>query len=190
MDRAEHICELWRKYGYVMFPQQRAIYRQIAKRLDPTSSVIEAGCGDGIGGSLLATRTIGGWRYTGTDIDVSFAKALHPGMDFDVWNIEEPYVRLDKIGYGTVVAVEVIEHVSNVKSAIDHLKNAPGIPDELWLSTPNGRNKTDNPHHVHEYTPAEMLDLIGHADVLHWETFEPAPLDTDVTPLVYHWVRK
>ena len=194
-DRAEDLIDNWRKHGYVMFPQQRRIYEQIAYHASMHESALEAGCGAGIGSAMISYAMRGTHDNDGTligtdklDSNVEFAKQLYPWIEFGIWDIERPW-RGPKAA--AVVAVEVIEHVADPNVALHHLINA--ATDEVWISTPNGNGKPrppENPFHVAEYTPDEMLNMI-HAvrgcpvGVLGWEDFKPVPTNTDVSPLVY-----
>lgn len=185
-DRAADLCECWSKYGYVMFPQQVAIYRHLTSRV-AYRTVLEAGCGDGIGGAWLSVRAK---SYTGTDKlagNVAFARCLHPWLPFEVWDLNRPW---HGAAAETVVCVEALEHVGDPARALRHLLDA--ATHEVWFSTPNGSVKQEhppsNPYHVAELTPAEVLALVPaglRVKALHWETFAPVGLDTDVNPLVY-----
>lgn len=187
-DRAEDLLDNWRTTGYIMFRQQRAIYWQLAERLQ-RANVLEAGCGAGVGTAILAQRVN---SIVGTDKsknNVAFAKALYPWIDFGVWDIGQPSLQLRDV----VVAVEVLEHVADPVAALYHLIAA--ARREVWFSTPNGRGKPrppSNPFHCAEYTPAEVIQLVRAVrlecsiHVLSWETFEPvSPDTTNVDPLVY-----
>lgn len=190
-DRAEDLIDNWRKYGYVMFPQQRAIYRQIAERVREWS-VLEAGCGAGIGTAILSC---GGAKQCVVATDklpdnIEFARALYPWISFGIWDISQPW---DLPKAESVVAVEVLEHVADPQMALWNLVGA--ARKEVWLSTPNGAGKPrppDNPYHVCEYTPAEMLAMLFAVErvdavkVLSWEDFSIQDHDTKVDPLVYH----
>jgi hypothetical protein len=79
--------------------------------------------------------------------------------------------------------------VAHPKEAIGHLIAAAQWA--LWISTPNGTGKPrppENPYHVCEYTPREMLDMIGddHRVIIrNGGTWEPVDVDTSADPLVY-----
>lgn len=189
-DRAEDLLDNWRKYGYVVFPQQRAIYRQIGERIRG-QMVLEAGCGSGNGTAMLHRFAP---NITGTDKrsgNVAFARALYPWITFNEWDMSNPWTE----GYfSAVVCVEVLEHVADPRAALRNLIGA--ATREVWLSTPNGMGKPrppENPFHVCEYTVAEMRAMIADAggkavEMLSWESFLPLSDDTDVDPLVYRIV--
>lgn len=186
-DRAADLCDLWQRYGFVMFRQQRAIYERLALRC-AWKGVIEAGCGDGVGSALLERRAAKFLATDKLDCNVRFARELYPWIRFEQWDLNRPW-RGEKYEYA--VCVEAIEHVADPERALAHLVTAATA--EVWFSTPNGRVKREhppsNPWHVAEYTPTEVLGMVAglgrSAEVLDWETFEPVSVDTEVNPLVY-----
>ena len=191
-DRVADTVEHFREFGYVMFPQQRRIYELLAEKLED-KTVVEVGCGNGLGTAILSNSV---FEIVGTDKllgNVNFAKCMYPWINFGVWDIQKPIPRLPSVlKVSSVVCVETIEHVANPEKAIQNLIDA--ATEEVWISTPNGRGKKrppDNPYHVCEYTPEEMLIMIrdcsgwSQTEVLHWETFKFVSTETDVDPLVY-----
>ena len=188
-DRAEDLLDNWRKYGYVMFPQQRAIYDQI-RWLVEDKTVLEAGCGNGIGTAVLSLEACVVIGTDKSERNIAFARELYPWIAFDVWDIGQPWRGKQA---KAVVCVEALEHVADPQAALKNLIAA--ATEEVWISTPNGTGKPrppENPHHVCEYTPEEMAGMLGALDrktelrVLAWDDFRLLTLDTDVSPLVYH----
>lgn len=188
-DRAADLCECWQKYGYLMFPQQRAIYEHLSRRC-AYRTVLEAGAGDGIGGAQLDRRAK---NYRGTDklaSNVHFARCLYPWIEWDVWDISKPWhgERVE-----TVVCVEAIEHVADPEKALANLLDAANT--ELWFSTPNGLVKQEhppsNPFHTSEYTPAEVLGMLKgwRVDLFGWEHLEYLTAETVVNPILYRVVK-
>lgn len=192
-DRVGEAAELFRKYGYVLFPQNRRVYQQIAERVRGMS-VLEAGCGNGIGSAKLEAFA---GAFTATDklkVNVEFARGLYPWVDFQVWDVDGRWTGKPR---EAVVAVEVLEHVGDPRAALRNLIGA--ATREVWLSTPNGRAEDgtlkprppENEYHVLEYTTEEVVWMVREAapravvEIKHWETFAPLLLDTTVHPLVY-----
>ena len=174
--------------GPAMFPEQVAIYRHLAHRLRG-QRVVDVGCGMGVGTNVLAHW---GCRALGLDVSeeaVQIARALYPELTFLCWDITSGPVVVDREGTAEAcVAVELIEHVEDAIGAVRHLlASAP----QVILSTPNraspllGQHRPANPYHVREYTPQEMLELLGPAtirDPFSWREVGP---DSLMTPLVY-----
>jgi 2-polyprenyl-3-methyl-5-hydroxy-6-metoxy-1,4-benzoquinol methylase len=192
-DRVFDTVDHFDKFGHVMFPQQRVIYKNIARRIKGGGyTVLEAGCGNGVGTAVLERKA---GSLLGTDKlpkNIAFAQELYPWIYFETWDINEP----TKEKMDVVVCIETIEHVSNPGKAIENLVQAARYV--LWISTPNGINRPcppENPYHVKEYTPNEMVHLIldnspsnTAISILHWKTFEVVPQHTKVDPLVYRVV--
>jgi 2-polyprenyl-3-methyl-5-hydroxy-6-metoxy-1,4-benzoquinol methylase len=153
-DRARDLLEHWEKYGEVMFRQQRAIYQGLAAAVRG-KSVIEAGCGSGLGSAVLERAAASLVATDVLPVNLSFAAALYPWLDLRLWDLNQP------CPYGSAdvaVAVEAFEHVANPGRAAANLVNA--ARKEVWVSTPNGDGKVRppaNPHHVCEYTVDEVL---------------------------------
>lgn len=185
-DRAFDLCECWQKYGYVMFPQQRSIYRHLQGRC-AYRRVLEAGAGDGVGGAQIEQRAK---VYLGTDklaSNVHFARCLYPWITFDVWDIAKPW-HGDRAE--TVVCVEAIEHVADPEKALRNLLDAATV--EVWLSTPNGLVKREyppsNPYHCREFEPQEMFGMFrghGRVTVHDWQTFDVVQELGELNPIVY-----
>lgn len=202
-DMVQHAFERFSKTGYVLPPKQRCIYENLAVATR-RKSILEAGCGIGLGTAILK-RLDKPFLYRGevvhrivigTDLSekhLAFARQMFPACGFDLWDIMAgPYPA--KL-YDVVVAVEVIEHVGNAKKALNNMFLS--TREEIWFSTPNRNapeiNKVQprNPHHVHEYTPQEIRDMCPAGCDLtlhHWENLRELPLDTEITPVVYHIV--
>ena len=175
--------------GRVLIPEQRLIYEQLATIL-AGRKVLEAGCGIGLGTSILARQC----AALGTDVSpmqVAFARQMFP-CDYNVWDIASgPYV---PNGADVVVAVEVIEHLRDYRAGLTNL--VASASHEVWLSTPNRNNpslsdeRPNNQHHVHEFTPDELLQLAGPlcklVTVHHWDGLEEVDSGSDITPLLYH----
>lgn len=191
-SRVHEPAELFDKYGYVMFPQQRRIYENLANRLKGRQ-VLEVGCGNGVGSALLDRTTRQLIATDKLEQNVKFADGLYPWIKFGLWDITRPAPWESKAE--VVVAVEVIEHVQDVQAAIRNLLAA--ADREVWISTPNGTDKPrppENPYHVREYTPTEMIEMLtGLTDqavikvrVLDWENLNRLADPEKTDPLVYH----
>jgi len=199
-DRVADLFSTYERYGYVMFPQQEKIYQEITSRIIG-KTVLEAGCGNGVGSGMLEweiydPRLCSG-RIVATDkllTNIKFARKLYPFIEFSTWDINERWTG-QPIQVEVVVAIEVFEHVANPQAAMDNLLAA--CTETLWLSTPNANVRKlppDNPYHVWEYTPDEIMDFVRNSSttapvyVVHaydWETFEQVSIDTKCDPLIY-----
>ncbi len=186
-DRAFDLYDTYKKYGYVMFPQQRRIYEHIAGRV-AYRSVLEIGCGNGVGSAMLRQQTKVFIATDKLEGNVKFAREMYPWIVFAVLDVSQPIEK--KFASDTVVAVEVIEHVADPRVAIANMREV--CNGTMWISTPNGNNAKrppDNPYHVCEYTTREMLEMLPDTGlrpkILAWDDLRELELDTDVSPLIY-----
>jgi 2-polyprenyl-3-methyl-5-hydroxy-6-metoxy-1,4-benzoquinol methylase len=186
-DRVADAFDHFERWGYVMFPENEHIYREISKRLGYVT-VLDVGCGVGVGTNLLNQYTIE--DVSGVDKiekNANFASALYPGLKFKQWDIS---MCPNDVQVDVVVSVEAIEHIKDYKIAMKNL--IASAKKELWISTPNRLRSNEmqpsNPYHVREWSPQEFIDLIEVADVrvLDYETFREVPMGSRKNPLVYH----
>ena len=187
-NRVYDLMDHFDRFSDVMFRQQRSIYTNIAKSLCGINwSILEAGCGCGMGTAIIK-ESYPNRKVTGTDKvgrNVAMARCLYPWIPFGVWDLNKSW---HSEPHDVVVCVEAIEHVADVNLAAKHLQDAALI--EVWFSTPNGTGKPrppENPYHVCEYTPHEILDLFPGAKLFDWETWEPVDVSTTTSPVVYQW---
>lgn len=192
-DRVEDTIDTFRKYGYVVFPQQMRIYEQLSNPIYlGGKTVLEAGCGNGVGTGMMsrtASTIIGTDKLPG---NVAFARCLYPWVGFRTWDLNEPW---DGPKADVVVAVECFEHVTDPVKAMKHLIGA--ATETVWVTTPDGygRDRTkppENPHHVQEYTEREMAEFVFAATdratmyVHPWNDLTKIAIGgSGVTPLVY-----
>jgi len=127
-----------------------------AAQVAASRSVLDAGCGTGYGSAILAAA--GASEVIGIDIaaevvtrtaDKDEAVSLRAG---DVRALDFEDGRFD-----LVVCFEVIEHLDDPMAALDELARVLAPDGLLLLSSPNrGVYPPGNPHHRHEFTPAEL----------------------------------
>lgn len=189
-DRVFDTIDMFEKHRQVMFHQQRNIYTCLSHRI-AGRTVLEAGCGMGLGTAILERNAK---SIVGTDKlqrNVDFAHCLYPWIDFRVWDLNQPFP--SKMKADVAVAIEAVEHVRDTQAAIAHLLMTAS--EEVIISVPNGAGKPrppENPYHVCEYTPAEMLDTIssvctgGETTTVHeWVSWSQVDTRTTADPLIY-----
>ncbi len=188
----EGAFDTYKKYGYMMFPQQRKIYENIKDRIISHATVVEVGCGIGLGTALLDRSLT--TKVMGTDNlieNVKMARALYPWLKFEQWDALQPYPLSQRPD--VIVGVEVLEHVSDPALTLHNL--CATALKEVWLSTPNGIGKKrppSNPYHVCEYIPNEILTMLREIpgdwdmEVLAFDSFNRESLTSRIDPLVYH----
>lgn len=195
-DRVRDTVDHFERFGYIMFPQQTAIYHNIGKQLDRNQTVLEAGSGNGIGTAII--EHLSNCLITGTDkleTNVKFARCLYPWIPFEVWDINEPWRSNPR---DVVVCIETFEHIADPEKAMANLLSA--ATKQVIISTPNGEGKyrpPHNPYHVCEYTSDELyhflFPLLGPYTSItwvHYKTWEPLPSKESLPEIITMVINK
>ncbi len=119
--------------------------------------VLDAGCGVGYGAEILAEA--GASRIVGVDIAGEAIESailrVDPIGEFVVGDLEQ--LPFTPCSFDVVVCFEVIEHVHRREVVLDELRRVLRPEGVLIVSSPNREvYLPGNPHHIHEYTPAEL----------------------------------
>lgn len=128
--------------------------------------VLELGCGAGYGSKYLAKG--GAKQVIAYDLDkkvIKFAKQNFNDKKviFRLGDVESLKLKSE---YNVVIAFELIEHLNQPEKLLSLTKRALVRNGIFILSTPNRENssydgdKPSNPHHVKEYYPLELKQLL------------------------------
>lgn len=141
------------------FRRHVAAYRLAAARV--VGSVVDAGCGEGYGTSILARRA---GRVIGLDLDgptLNHARVRYPQARF----VQGDLNRMPLGAAHAVVCLQVLEHLEDPDAFLASCARIL-LPDgTLVLSTPNRSTfpAAINPFHVREFDPGELAALLrGH----------------------------
>jgi SAM-dependent methyltransferase len=119
--------------------------------------VLDAGCGTAYGTAMLADA--GATEVVGVDLAESVLESVRAEMPDSV-NLRSGDLRaleLDDDSFDLVVCFEVIEHFEEPLTVLDQLARVLAPGGTLLISSPNrGVYPAGNPHHFHEFTPAEL----------------------------------
>ncbi|HEY7045821.1 MAG TPA: class I SAM-dependent methyltransferase [Jatrophihabitantaceae bacterium] len=127
--------------------------------------LLEIGCGEGYGTARFAS--VAG-EVIGLDYDaatVRHAASRYAGPTFLRANLAALPVRDDAID--VVAGLQVIEHVWDHPQFVHECRRVLRPGGVLLLTTPNrvtfspGRDTPTNPFHTHEYTAAELTELLS-----------------------------
>ena len=132
-----------------------------ASRLARGRTVLDAGCGTAYGTRMLADA--GAVSVTGVDIAASVLDAAAPGVPDHVELVpgDVRALPLRDRSFDLVVCFEVIEHLEDPDRALHELARVAKPEGVVLVSSPNRDvYEPGNPHHVHEYTPAELRDAL------------------------------
>jgi len=122
-------------------------------------SVLDAGCGEGYGASLLAGHAT---RVVAVDRDEAIAIAssryTSPSLTFRALDL----MALPSLGqrFDLVVSFQVIEHLPDPAGYLRALAACTGPGGTLVVTTPNRlMTLTENPYHLREWTAPELAAL-------------------------------
>lgn len=119
--------------------------------------VLDAGCGTAYGTSMLGRA--GATEVVGVDIAVAVLDSARPGMPDNV-RLEPGDLNdlpFPDGGFDLVVCFEAIEHFADPFSVLDELTRVLAPGGVLLVSSPNREAyPPGNPHHHHEFLPAEL----------------------------------
>lgn len=124
--------------------------------------VLDAGCGVGYGANILAEA--GAREVVGVDNAAEVIEAVRdrarPNVYLEVGDLR--HLGFPDDSFDVVVCFEVIEHVEDPFAVLDELARVLSSTGFLALSTPNrDTHVPGNPHHLHEFTPAELRDALA-----------------------------
>jgi SAM-dependent methyltransferase len=124
--------------------------------------VLDAGCGTAYGTESLARA--GAAEVTGVDRARAVLEVARPrmpqGVTLQAADLEE--LPFEDGSFDLVVCFEVLEHLENPEAGLDELARVLAKDGLLAISSPNRDVfPPGNPHHIHEYTPAELGDSLA-----------------------------
>jgi SAM-dependent methyltransferase len=130
-----------------------------------TATVLDVGCGEGYGTAQFAHLA---GRAIGVDYDaatVAHAAARYPTARFVRANLAALPVRSQAVD--VLGTLQVIEHVWDHAQFVGECRRVLRPGGWLLVTTPNrltfspGRETPDNPFHTHEFTAAELHNLLA-----------------------------
>ena len=154
----------------------RARYSRVADILaaNGMKSVLEIGCSVGFGSNLMRERDFSVRGIDSNPESIRTARRLYPGMDFRA---------ADASGYregrfDAVVALEVLEHIRDQRSAVRNWRSSLRKGGLLIISTPNSRfSGCRNEYHEREFSYDELRVLLPGSSIegfdFHYITTKP-----------------
>ncbi|RZS39034.1 methyltransferase family protein [Herbihabitans rhizosphaerae] len=145
------------------FRRHEAAYVELLPYCDG-AMVLEAGCGEGYGADLLATRasTVIGLDYDA--LTVAHVAAAYPRVRPLRGNLAGLPIRSSTVD--VVANLQVIEHLWDQEGFLAECHRVLRPGGRLLITTPNritfspGRDTPLNPFHTRELSPSEMDDLL------------------------------
>ncbi len=128
-------------------------------------TVLDVASGSGLGADFLlaegAERVIGAERSTEA---LRCARAYSAPSGPYFVQADALVLPFSDAAFDAVVSFETIEHLQNARGLIAEYRRILRPRGSLYLSTPNRtvtRWLPPNPFHVHEFTPREVIELVG-----------------------------
>jgi SAM-dependent methyltransferase len=143
-----------------------AVYRWIATRCGGLR-VVDMACGEGYGSAVLAQSAA---QVTGVDANPEAHEHARlrysaPGLRFERGLVEDWE---EGAPWDAIVFLQTIEHLTEPGMLLRRFADLLTPGGVAYVSTPNrltlapaGAERSDNPWHVREYTPAEYRELVA-----------------------------
>lgn len=147
--------------GQLLEAEHLARYRWAAT-LAAGKRVLDAGCGTAYGTAILSSA--GADEVVGVDLAEGVLDSVRAEMPESVELRVADLARLDleDDSFDLVVCFEVIEHFEEPQAILDQLVRVLAPGGVLLVSSPNrGVYPPGNPHHHHEFKPAELAADLG-----------------------------
>lgn len=168
-DWVTRVARRFNEIGILVPPIQRHLYESIEKEWVSGKTVIDMGCGLGIGSNILSHHARAVWGIDVNEWNINFATQAfkRPNLDFEVYDIENPPTR-GVAPFEVVVMCEVIEHLVDVEKGLRVFKSF--FSDKLntvgFITCPNIGNEeikerdAANELHLHHWNAGEFYELL------------------------------
>ncbi len=124
--------------------------------------VLEIGCGEGIGASVLAEKASSVLAIDYSDETLDFARGKYGAGDIDFKKMKVPPMDFPDSSIEAVVCFQMIEHLEKPERLISEINRVLREDGLALLATVNkDETLSENPYHLHEFTAGEFLDLLA-----------------------------
>jgi 2-polyprenyl-3-methyl-5-hydroxy-6-metoxy-1,4-benzoquinol methylase len=165
----DKVYNRFKQTGRLKAANQMWMYEAISNTWCIGKSVLDIGCGIGIGTNKLAWNALGVMGVDANPDSVAVARELYEGpkVKFETLNITESEPR-PMATFDVVLFIEVIEHIKDYEQALVNLKRfySPKRKTVFFISSPNrnneliGKDKPNNEYHVREFTAGEFYEVL------------------------------
>jgi SAM-dependent methyltransferase len=143
--------------------QRHVVAYRFAAGLVSGGEVLDAGCGEGYGASMLAERAT---KVVGVDLEpdvVEHAQAAYPSVRFQTGDLLS--LPFDDASFDGVVTLQVIEHLQRPREFVSECARVLRPGGVLVLATPNRitfspQGRIRNPFHTVEFSATELRSVL------------------------------
>lgn len=197
-DMVEALFRRWRRGGFLLARPQRQIYEAVATKVG-CKLVCDVGFGSGLGTVILAQEAESVVGIEKVASSVKFAERCFPLKNVQFLNEDvTECLSFPDGSFDAVVAIEVIEHIADYRSALAQMARILKGSGTLYISSPNrnqeargGPSHTGPPrlkHHVREWAAGEFLGALsvyfGSVSLYDYTLARSLTVETLVSPVV------
>jgi SAM-dependent methyltransferase len=140
--------------------RQLAAYYQALQYIEGLR-VLEIGCGEGIGPSLLARRAASVLALDYSEKAISISRQLYGDCGIQFQLMKVPPISFPQDSFGAVVCFQMIEHLKEPEELVVEINRVLGDGGCALIATVNKEESiSENPYHLHEFTAVELECLL------------------------------
>jgi len=140
--------------------RQMAAYRKALEYVEGRH-VLEIGCGEGIGASVLAERASSVIAVDYSEKALQVARENYGAGKIEFTAMKAPPIGLDDCSLDAVVCFQMIEHLERPEELVAEIKRVVRYDSPALLATLNKEETpSENPYHLHEFTASEFEGLL------------------------------
>jgi len=148
--------------------RQLASYKEALKYIEG-KRVLEIGCGEGIGASVLAEAASRVVAVDYSDNALQLAREKYGSDNIEFKSMKVPPLQFPDASVETVVCFQMIEHLAQPERLIQEIARVVSHGGLALIATVNKEETpSDNPYHLHEFTADELRELLER----HFDTVE------------------
>jgi len=163
-DTGERILPVEEGGTSVVFSRHRFAYEYVQQFVE-NKTVVDVGCGTGYGCIILAEKAK---MVYGIDYDkevVTYCKQKYTAPNIKYIEMDANSLDLDR-QFDIAVTFQVIEHMPNLNTFVEQLKQIVKPNGVIFISTPNvrqrHRDKETNPFHFNEMNYSQFQNLLSY----------------------------
>jgi len=123
--------------------------------------ILEVGCGEGIGASLLATKaaSVVALDYSKNALGVAYEQYGADNIEFTLMKV--PPIDFPEMSFDAVICFQIIEHLENPEGLVAEIKRILRENGFAIFATVNkAETLSDNPYHINEFEAGDFQNLL------------------------------